>query len=78
MARYRSLNHQVAGLRQGQLVTILECNGEITISGCNDFAAQTVRDALYYVPYNGGIRLRVRPDSLAARSGAQFRYTGGK
>ena len=67
---HRSLSARVAGLRAGQVVRIRETSDGIEVSGCNPVAEQIVMDGLQYTASG---RLMVRPDSLAVRSGAQFR-----
>ena len=67
---YRTLTHKAIGLRQGQVVRIVDGPDDIEIKGCNDLAEAVIRDALQYVPRNGGLRLRVVPDTVAGQSGA--------
>ena len=72
---YRTLTHKAIGLRQGQVIHIVDGPLGIEVKGCNELAELVVRDALQYVPHNGGLRLRVIPDTVAGHSGAQFRFS---
>jgi hypothetical protein len=74
VGRYRSLNAQVAGLQVGQVVRVSQGPDGIEVSGVNPVAEQVVHDALCY---DAAGRLRVRPDSLVAKSGVQVRIARG-
>jgi hypothetical protein len=71
MSHTHSLSARALGLRPSQVVKVTPNSGlDFDISGCNPTAARAVRNSLCY---DARGRLRIRPDSLVARSGAQIR-----
>ena len=71
---YRSLSAKALGLRQGEVLTVLEEGGSYTVRRNGGEANDMIRDAvLGAVAFTPDGQPRIRKDSVVYRAGVQIR-----